>query len=403
MPWETKDQMNQRLEFVLKALKTENFRGLCREYGISARVGYKWMERFKAEGMSGMGDQSRRPKGSPRQLSEEMVCRMVRLKQQYRHWGPKKIREVYGRSWGEAPSESSFKRVLERCGMTEKKRVREIKENARIASGKKASAPNQMWTVDFKGWWHDREGRCEPLTVRDEYSRYVLEVRALANAQTETVQACFERLFEEYGIPGAIRSDNGTPFANTRALLGFTRLSAWWVANGIELERSRPRCPQDNGAHERMHRDMAREIEGSDYPERQAVLETWRREFNEERPHEALGMQVPAKVYRPSEQRWSGPPDRLHYPGMATRRVNKVGEFSHEGERIFLSVAFGGWDIGLKAQKDGNLEAYFCRLLLGTIDGQTHGFTPVTKNLPKQEPPTSEPATPLPTHPPSSD
>jgi transposase InsO family protein len=307
------------------------------------------------------------------------VCRMVRLKEQHRHWGPRKIREVYGRSWGEAPSESSFKRILERCGLTEKKREREVRENARLCSGKKASAPNEVWTVDFKGWWHDGQGRCEPLTVRDEYSRYVLELRALPNAYTGTVQACFERLFEQHGVPQAIRSDNGSPFANTQGLLGLTRLSAWWVANGIELERSRPGCPQDNGGHERMHRDIAREVEGIDYQERQAALETWRREFNEERPHEALGMQVPAEVYRNSEQRWPGTPERLLYPGMATRRVNKRGEFSHEGERIFASISVGGWDIGLSPRADGDLEIYFCRLLLGVLDAQTHAFKPVTK------------------------
>ena len=147
MPWATQEIMNQRSEFALKALQTENFRGLCREYGISARVGYKWLERFKAEGMGGMRDQSRRPKGSPRQLSEEVVCRMVRLKEQHRHWGPRKIREVYGRSWGEAPSESSFKRILERCGLTEKKREREVRENARLCSGKKASAPKSRHRI----------------------------------------------------------------------------------------------------------------------------------------------------------------------------------------------------------------------------------------------------------------
>lgn len=385
MPWVTQEIMNQRTEFALKALQTDNFRALCREYEISARVGYKWLERFKAEGMAGMRDQSRRPKGSPRQLSEEVVCRVVRLKQQYRHWGPRKIREVYGRSWGGAPSESSFKRVLERCGMTEKKRVREVKESVRLSSGRKASAPNEVWTVDFKGYWHDAHGRCDPLTVRDEYSRYVLELRALPNAHTGTVQACFEGLFERHGVPQAIRSDNGSPFASTRGLLGLTRLSAWWVANGIELERSRPGCPQDNGAHERMHRDIAREIEGIDYGQRQAAFETWRREFNEERPHQALGMQVPAEVYRNCEQRWPGTPDRLHYPGRATRRVNKAGEFNYEAERIFVSVSLGGWDIALSPRADGDLEVYFSRLLLGVLDAQTHAFIPVTKHCPSKE------------------
>jgi putative transposase len=156
--------------------------------------------------------------------------------------------------------------------------------------------------VDFKGWWYDRHRRCNPVTVRDEYTRYVLELRAVPDAKTETVQACFERLFERHGLPGVIRSDNGPPFACSHALLGSTRLSVWWLANGVDLERSRSGCPQDNGGHERMHRDIAGELEGSPYEERQAALETWRREFNEERPHEALGMKTPAEIYvhRPS-------------------------------------------------------------------------------------------------------
>ena len=297
MPWVTSNLMNKRAEFASRAMSTENFRALCREYGISARVGYKWRDRFIALGLCGMEDQSRRPSSCPGQLSEEEVCRMVRIKQRHRHWGAQKIRQVYLRAHGQGPSESSFKRVLERCGLTEKRKVRAARQTGRIASGRKASAPNQVWTVDFKGWWHDREGRCEPLSVRDEYSRYVLELRALPDARTATVQACFERLFAEYGLPEAIRSDNGVPFASPNGLLGLSQLSVWWLAIGIDLERSRPGCPQDNGGHERLHRDIARELEGVQHGERQAAFETWRREFNEERPHQALGMRVPAELY----------------------------------------------------------------------------------------------------------
>lgn len=238
--------MNQRMEFALKALQTDNFRALCREYGISTKVGYKWRGRFVAEGVAGLRDLSRRPKGSPSALSEEEICRIVRLKERHRHWGPRKLHELYLRQWGVGPSESSFKRVLERCGLTEKRRLRAAATAGRIASGRRASAPNEVWTVDFKGWWYDAQGKCNPLTVRDEYSRYLLEMRALADARTVTVQSCFERLFGEYGVPGAIRSDNGSPFGS-HGLLGLSRLSAWWIANGIDLERSRPGCPQDNG------------------------------------------------------------------------------------------------------------------------------------------------------------
>jgi transposase InsO family protein len=258
MPWKDLNIMNQKTEFVLKAQQTENFRALCREYGISPKTGYKWMQRMLTHGLEGLNDESRRPRTSPEALAEEVVCRIVRLKERHRTWGPRKIRELYERQWGGTPSESSFKRVLERAGMTEKKRVRKAGQSGRITSKPKAEAPNDVWTVDLKGWWNDPQGRCEPLTVRDEFSRFVLEARSLPNARTEHVRNCFESLFERHGLPSVIRSDNGTPFASVQGLLGLTKLSAWWIALGIDLERGRPGCPQDNGAHERMHRDLGR-------------------------------------------------------------------------------------------------------------------------------------------------
>ena len=381
--------MNQRTEFALKALQTDNFRALCREYGISPKVGYKWKQRFLEQGLEGMNEKSRRPRSSPEALGEEVICRMVRLKERHRHWGPRKIREVYLRQWGEAPSESSFKRVMERCGLTEKRVRREVKETGRISSGRKAAAPNEIWTVDFKGWWHDAQGRCEPLTVRDEYSRYVLELRAMPDARTQTVQACFERLFERHGLPGAIRSDNGAPFASSNGLLGLSRLSAWWLVNGIELERSRPGCPQDNGGHERMHRDIANELEGVAHHERQSAFDTWRREFNEERPHEALGMRMPAELYRPSEKTWRGTPEELSYPKMAARKVTRAGTIRYEAELIFISQALAGWQVGLAARTDGNLDVYFSRLLLGRLEPESAAFIAVK---PAAEAPESNPA-----------
>ncbi len=376
MPWAAQNLMNRRTEFAMKALQTDNFRALCREYEISPRIGYKWRDRFVQEGLGGMNELSRRPRSSPESVSEEVVCRMVALKERHRHWGPKKIREVYLRQWGKGPSVSSFKRVLERCGMTEKRKVRRSQEAGRIASGRKATAPNEVWTVDFKGWWKDAKGRCDPLTVRDEHSRYLLELRAMPDAKTASVKACFERVFEEYGLPGAIRSDNGPPFASGQSLLGLSRLSVWWLALGIDLERSRPACPQDNGGHERMHRDIAAELEGTQYVERQPAFDTWRQEFNEQRPHEALGMKTPAEVYVPSAQRWSGTPEQISYPNMNARKVNKIGFIGYEGGKIFLSNALCGWHVGLQQREDGKLNVYFAQLLLGTFEPETASFTP---------------------------
>lgn len=378
MPWKDLNIMNQKTEFVLKAQQTDNFRALCREYGISPKTGYKWMQRMLTHGLEGLNDESRRPRTSPEALAEEVVCRIVRLKERHRTWGPRKIRELYERQWGGAPSESSFKRVLERAGMTEKKRVRKAGQSGRITSKPKAEAPNDVWTVDLKGWWNDPQGRCEPLTVRDEFSRFVLEARSLPNARTEHVRNCFERLFERHGLPSVIRSDNGTPFASAQGLLGLTKLSAWWMALGIDLERGRPGCPQDNGAHERMHRDLAREVQGMAYEGRQAALDVWRNQYNQERPHEALGMRCPAEVYETSPRTWQGTPDELIYKGIDTRKVTTTGTIRWQGSMLGISTALAGWNVGLDPGPGGMVDVYFARLLIGQIDEQAAAFKPAS-------------------------
>jgi transposase InsO family protein len=366
--------MNQRKEFVLKAIHTNNFRQLCEEYGISTKTGYKWRERFYQYGFEGMGELSRRPLSHAHELAEPVICEIIRLKHAHPHWGPRKLRDIYQRLHGPVPSESSFKRVLERAGLVEKRRVRRRQEAGRISSGRQADAPNEIWTVDFKGWWHGANGqRCEPLTVRDECSRYVLEVRAVPDARTQTVRACFERLFEQHGLPGAIRSDNGVPFASSSGVLGLSRLSAWWVALGIDLERGRPACPQDNGAHERLHLDIQRELRGE---EQQASFDEWRRTFNQERPHESLGMKRPAEVYQPSARKFAGTPQDLSYPGMQARRVQSTGDISWGGHPLFISAALSGWSVGLEPAAQGKFNVHFGQLLLGQYDERTASFAP---------------------------
>jgi hypothetical protein len=230
--------------------------------------------------------------------------------------------------------------------------------------------------VDFKGWWRDREGlRVEPLTVRDEHSRMLLEMRVLESARTEAVRACFERLFERHGLPGAIRSDNGSPFASRQAVHGLSRLSAWWLALGIDLERGRPGCPQDNGAHERMHLDIRRELEGGRVGRDQAAFDVWREEYNTERPHEALGMRVPAEVYQRSARKFEGTPEDIDYGGMETRKVQRrSGAIGYRKERIAITTAIAGWSVGLSPQADGRVEVWFSKLLLGHIDPETSSF-----------------------------
>jgi transposase InsO family protein len=372
--------MDQRMEFVMKAVNHPNFVELCREYGISRKTGYKWRERFVERGLGGLGELSRRPHGHANQLGEDVVCELVRLKQAHRHWGPRKIRELYQRMHpgSEVPSESSFKRVLEKAGLTEPRRTRVAREGGRLASGLKAQGPNDVWSVDFKGWWRDRDGaRVEPLSVRDEHSRMILELRAVSDARTETVMARFEELFRRHGLPGAIRSDNGLPFASANGLLGLSRLSAWWLALGIQLERSRPGCPQDNGAHERMHLDVRRELQAGRIGCGDEAFEMWRQEFNTERPHEALEMATPAEVYKPSARTYEGTPEALDYGNRETRRVMLHGEIRFRSHILFISQALAGWDVAMGEQQGPRIELWFANLLLGHLNEETMGFEPI--------------------------
>lgn len=316
IPWKEKTMINKRTEFALRSLQAGvNFTHLCTEYGISRRTGYKWKQRFLEDGAAAMVNQSSRPTNSPNQLSEVDVCRIARLHERHKHWGPKKIHKLYSDRYSPVPSLSTFKRVFDRCGWVKKRIRRKSSQTGRLTSGLKAKDCNDVWTVDFKGWWHTGKGqRCEPLTVRDEHSRFVLTVQSLQTTRTEAVRAVFEKLFKAYGLPKVIRSDNGSPFASSSAILGLGRLSAWWVALGIDLERGRPGNPQDNGAHERMHLDIRNELEcysQEDLQSQQAAFDIWTTTFNQERPHEALGMQCPDQVYTPSTRPYTGTPEDI--------------------------------------------------------------------------------------------
>jgi putative transposase len=387
MPWKEQDVVSLRLEFVLKALSEATpFESLCRQYGVSPKTGYKWKRRFLERGQAGLHDLSRRPERSPSELPEAVVCAMVRIKQAHRDWGPRKIRGVYSRQHPASPlpSESSFKRVLERCGLTHKRRRRPSQDSGRLQTRAPAQACNDVWTVDFKGSWHtvDRE-RCEPLTVRDEFSRFILYAQPVAHADTQTVRQVFERLFETYGLPRTIRSDNGPPFASVRAPLGLTRLSAWWLALGIDLDRIDPGKPYQNGGHERMHRDIAVELERripGNLTQQAAALETWRQSFNQERPHEALAMKCPAEVYQKSPKRFSSTPESLVYPETwLQRRVCRTGSIRLGGRPIQITTALAGWNIGLEPLGSGAYGVHFGRLPLGKLDRTVEAFVPLTR------------------------
>lgn len=382
MPWQETDIVDQRMEFVLRVLRgVERFGDVCREYGISRKTGYKWKERFLSEGLNGLGDESRRPKTSPAELSETMVCQIVKLKHAHPGWGPRKLRAVLARtgSPSELPSESSFKRVLDKAGLVERRRRRTPTEQGRLTTPVKPERPNQVWTIDFKGWWYTRNrSRFEPLTIRDGYSRYVLCAQALDNACTQTVRAAMVRVFEKHGLPEVIRSDNGSPFAACRSPLGLSRLSAWWLTLGIDLDRIAPGRPDQNGGHERMHRDVAVEVEAQaeeNPAAQQAALEVWRQTFNTERPHEALGLRVPHDFYQSSPRKYDPAPVELQYPaGHLVRKVSSQGEVKLAAHRVAISEALCGCDVGLEPITDARYAVWFCRLCLGELDLSTDKF-----------------------------
>jgi len=362
-------------EFVLKALEPGRcMKALCLEYGVSRQTGYKWVERFKAQGLPGLEEQSRRPHGSPIATSGEVVLQVLELRRKY-GWGPKKLQKLLGKRLKaqEVPSRRTIARILDRAGEAKKRRQRPPRVAAAEGAPRpEVKGPNDLWTVDFKGWWRakNRE-RCEPLTVRDAHSRFVLGTVILASPKVEPVREVFERLFEQYGVPRAILSDNGNPFACTRALAELTELSAWWVSLGIEVLHSRRGCPQDNGAHERMHADMlpleAQSAAGREA--QQVACDRWRHELNHIRPHESLQMKTPAELYQPEgrrRQKQRASVMTTSYPeGAIFRRVVRTGCFSWQGRPIFVSRALRGHTVAVICGEDGWGKVMFYRLVLG--------------------------------------
>lgn len=380
MPWQNETMNDVRKEFVLKALAPgANLSALCREYGVTRKTGRKWRERGRQDGINFVAERSRRPRVSPKELGERVVCALIRVKQSHPSWGPRKIAEVYRRAGGQSVSVSSCHRVLQRAGMvTARKRSRK-RDPQLVVRAATALAPNDIWTVDFKGWWRlgNRE-RCEPLTVRDAYSRFVLAVQLLDNARAETVGTEFTRLFQLYGLPKVIKSDNGSPFASTQAPLGLTKLAVAWVALGIELEHSRPAHPQDNGAHERMHKDIAAEVAAQAQPDRrtqQAALDIWREEYNHQRPHQALQDRVPAELYRKAKRAYPIQPCLIEYgTGFQIRRVDRNGTLKWYGQGVSISTVLAGHEVGLRLTGPERLEVWFHYLFIGAIDLQTYRF-----------------------------
>ncbi len=365
--------MSQKLQFIEKAsVPGANVSALCREHGISRQTGHKWLRRFREAGYTGLSEQSRRPQSSPLTTGEEVVVRILEWREQHSTWGADKISKALRRELGdEAPSKNTVARVLARLG-----RMRRRRPKVRIWSidGKprvEVHGPNDLWTIDFKGWWRAQNGeRCEPLTVRDAYSRKVLAVTLVETTRGEEVREVLTLLFQRYGLPAAIQSDNGAPFVCTGGRGGLSRLSAWLLSLGIRVVRSRPGCPQDNGGHERMHRDLA-ELQMKPATTRRAqqrACDRWMVDFNEVRPHDALGDKTPAEVYRPSERRSLVPLTPSYPPDWMTRRVAKGGSISVDDDVVFVSAALSGQVIGLKKEGVLRWRARYFDLDLGTLE-----------------------------------
>ena len=364
--------MSLRIEFVERAKAGESIASLCREFKISRTTGHKWFKRFEAHGYEGLEEQSRRPKSAPLATGEELVMAILEARERYVRWGPRKLHGVLRRRFGDqTPSERTIARVLKRADKVRQRRSRRRPSVVDRAPQVQASQPNEVWTIDFKGWWRAQDGqKCEPLTVRDAFSRFLLAVQ-ICRPTTVDVRDVLERLFKRHGVPQAIQCDNGEPFVSVRSRGGLSQLSAWWMSLGIRLVRSRPGCPQDNGGHERMHSDLAagpQRHPAASPAAQQREIDRWRQVFNHVRPHDALGGKTPADVYKPTERRRSIARPFQYPPGIIPVRVNREGSFAWCGHHYFLSGSLRAMHVGVQPIDLMHLRVWFHDLDLGSLE-----------------------------------
>jgi len=354
MPWKETCAMDERIKFVAEHLRQESsLSELCRLYGISRPTAYKWLDRYALYGPAGFLERSRAPKQHPNQTPAAIEESIIALRQRHPLWGPRKLVVTLQKQDPEErwPAESTVGEILKRHGLTRERRRRR-KTPGYEGPRHEGGSANDVWAADFKGWFQTGDGcRIDPLTASDWVSRYLLCCHGPESTRFEHVRPEFERTFREYGLPWAIRTDNGPPFASV-GLGGLSRLSVWWVRLGIWPERIRPGHPEENGRHERIHKTLKEAVAQPPKATRRAqqkALESFRREYNEQRPHESLGMQTPAECYRPSQRRF---PERLpeveYGPGVEVRRVRSNGQIKWAGEMLFLSEALIGEPVGLR-------------------------------------------------------
>ena len=378
MPWTETCAMDERMRFVIECQSEElSMAELCRQYEISRKTGYKWLARAAQAGLEGCQDRSRAPLHHPNQVTAEVEQAILAMRAAHPTWGPKKLlrrlQEQDARTdW---PARSTMAELLRRKGLACPQKVRRrVPPGARPFAG--CDGPNALWCVDFKGWFRTGDGRrCDPLTLSDAFSRYLIRCQAVDDTGFVGVRPLFEAAFREYGLPRAIRSDNGAPFAS-RAIAGLSRLSVWWIKLGIVPERIEPGQPQQNGRHERMHLTLKRETASppsATLRGQQRRFDGFRKEYNDERPHEALDLATPASRYEPSSRSYPArEPEVTYAADWPWRMVRHNGEVKFKGHAFFLSEALTGEPVGFEAIDGRYWRTYFGPVALGIHDEHLH-------------------------------
>jgi putative transposase len=366
--------MDERLRFVARLLEGDKMAVLCREFGISRKTGYKLYRRYRDIGLEGLTDRSRRPYRQANKLPFQLESRILQLRKEHPSWGAPKIREKLRRlELGvQTPAISTVHAVLDRHGLVTRRRRRRYKAEGTPLSWPRQ--PNELWCADFKGEFMLADHRyCYPLTITDFASRYLLACEGLASTREHTAFTVFEHAFKEFGLPGAIRTDNGIPFSCPHALFGLSRLSVWWLRLGIDLERIKPGHPQQNGRHERMHLTLKKEATrpaAANLLQQQARFDDFIEDYNRERPHQALGMRYPAELYAPSARPYRGL-EELQYPFHDhSHVVTRCGRICFENRKINLSTVFAGQTVGVKQVADQVWLVSFMHYDLGFFDNE---------------------------------
>jgi len=366
--------MDERRRFVEAAYRSEiPMTELCELFGISRKTGYKWLDRFDAKGREGLLDRSRAPKNRPWVTDPQLEKELVRFRKAHPRWGARKVRHVLATRWPEKdwPAPSTITDIFHRHGLVVSRRRRRH-WNAGNASPLADVQPNDTWCADFKGHFRTGDGtRIHPFTLSDAHSRFLIAVQDVRAETSQAVKGVMERAFRDYGLPGRVRSDNGSPFGS-RGLYGLTRLAAWLIKLGIHPDRIEPASPQQNGRHERMHKTLKDETARPPANTRagqQRRFDRFRSSFNEERPHEALGMQTPAQVYDVSGRPWPARVEDPSYPAhFETRRVRTAGEIKWRGQHVFISEPLAGETVGIEPIDDGWWVLNFGHCKLALLD-----------------------------------